>query len=349
MEQILWERDCYMKNPQILKETTDFYLKDKKYYDYIIKSLSAEGYLFFSDYSTQWSKKQECHISDYIHYSEEKYFDGPDFKYFINEDGFRSKSFLEFNSNNINILFLGCSITQGVGLPDECMWTTKLVNKIKNDIPDKQIDQYNLSIAGAGIDLIVKNLITFLNTVGKPDYVFAYFPQISRSIIWDKHEYINVHYPHKHLNNYTEKEDKFGENYVTEDRLLHTTTLIHMMELICNLSGIKLVWSTWYHDQFKTIKEINFNNYFELNFNLEDHYAEVMEIHKKRGNDMRFYKNEYKNTVKRINKSNINNEPYWSSARDGWHWGTSFHTYAAEKFYEELKYKYMSSDIIDKN
>ena len=338
-----------MKHIQILKDTLDFYLSDKKYYKYLIKIVSAKNFLVFSPAPIINSKKQISFMSDYIVESEQKHFEGPEFKYFINEDGFRSKNFSEFNPNNTNILFLGCSITQGAGLPEECMWTTKLVDKIKNDTPDKQIDHYNLSISGAGVDLVIKNLITFLNTVGKPDYVFAYFPQISRSIIWDGHEsYINVLYPHKHVNSYTEQEDKFSEDYIPEDRLLYVTTLIHMMELICNLSGIKLLWSNWPDHQFKTMREINFNNYFQLDVNMEDHYAEVIEIHKQRGNDVKFYKNDYKNIVKRINKSNVNNEPYWSSARDGWHFGTSFHAHVAEKFYEELKYKYINADTIDK-
>jgi len=337
-----------MKNIQVLKDTLDLYLKNKKYYQYVIDILSAKKFLVFAKDSIIKSKKTPRLISDYIFEAEEKYFEGPDFKYFINEDGFRSKNFSEFNSSNINIVFLGCSITAGAGLPEECMWTTKLVDKIKNDIPDKQIDHYNLSISGAGIDIVIKNLITFLNTVGKPDYVFAYFPQISRSIIWDENNYINVLYPHKHIDSFTNQQDKFSENYVPEDRLLYVTTLIHMMELLCNLSGIKLLWSTWNYDQLKAIRDINFNNYFELYVNLEDHYAEVMEVHKQRGNDVRFYENDYKNIVKRINKSNVNNEPYWSSARDGWHWGTSFHTHAAEKFYKELKYKYINEEAIDK-
>ena len=328
-----------MKDILELKDSTDLYLKDKKYYDSIIEGVSAKGYLFFLESYNWWSKKQNCSVLNKMHEQEKIYFDGPEFKYFINEYGFRSKSFSEFDLNNINVLFLGCSITQGVGLPEECMWAKKLVDKIQNDMPDKQIDYYNLSIAGGGIHLAIKNLITFLNTVGKPDYIFVYFPQISRSIIWNDENYISVLLPNKIEKRLNEQEE-FLENYNVENTLLYTTTLIHMMELICNLSGIKLIWSTWYNEQMKTIKKVGFNNYFELNINTLDYYAEPIEISKHRGHYTDDYNYQYKYHLKRINKSNINNEPYWSSARDGWHFGTSFHTQVAEKFYIEFKSKY---------
>lgn len=330
-----------MKNIDPLKDSIDFYLKNKKNNKGVVEDASAYKYLFFTHHAKKTKSIQKPGMFDEMADSESIYFDGPNFQYYINENGFRSKSFSEFNQDNVNILFLGCSITQGAGLPEECMWTTKLVNKIENDILNKQIDHYNLSTSGAGIHLIIKNLITFLNTVGKPDYVFAYFPQISRSLIWDSESYINAHYASGPLNQYPKHDQLFSQKYVVEDSLMYNSTLIHMMELICNLSGIKLIWSTWYLDQTETINRIRFNNYFDIPYNSEMHYAAVIEIYKKRGGDSKSYAKEYERNVKIINSFNVNNEPYWSSARDGWHFGTSFHNHVAEQFYKELKDKYI--------
>ena len=318
---------------------------NKSNYDLIINSLSNKNYLFTKNHSTvndqNYFNKDGSSI-DFIVNHEEIHFEGPEFKYFLNEYGFRSKKFSEFNKNNVNILFLGCSITQGVGLPENSTWYKKLIDKISNENPSKKIDFYNIAMSGIGVHTSIKNLITFLNKVGKPNYIFAYFPDFTRSLIWDKDEsmYFNVHFREIFDGSFPKREIEYSKNCINQDLIMRDSTLIHMLELICMFSNINLIWSTWVNEQEKIYEDIGFNDYFYFHVPVEDLYVQPLTINLNLKNKYRYDKKEYDFLLKKINKKNINSEPYWSSARDGMHFGSFYSEYVAEQFFIKFKNKY---------
>lgn len=319
-----YDPDTYFNDPDnYFRDTFD----EEKYFN-LLNSLSYKKYLFYTGVHHK-NGINVCREVDKLDEPEPKHIDGPDFKYFLNEYGFRSKSFFEFNKKNTNILFVGCSITFGTGLPEESTWYKKFINKINI----KNVDYYNLSINGAGTQVLIKNIITFINTVGKPDYIFMYLPNISRLLKWDENEY-------KGIGNdlFVDKKNLIG--YSVEDTAMWTSTLLHLLELLCDLSNIKLIWSTWMRDQADFYKSIGFKHYFDLDFNISDLYVTPPEIHKIRNPKYVGYKYEYDKLLKDINKKNINNEPYWSSARDGWHFGSLFSETVSEKFLIEFNRKF---------
>jgi len=314
-----------------------------KNYNPVVNLFDNRRYLFVTNHSTvnsdNYFNQAGSSVGSLVNH-EEKYLDGPDFNYTLNEYGFRSKKFSEFNKNNTNILFLGCSITQGVGLPEESTWYKKLINKISNENPSKKIDFYNISMSGIGVHTIIKNLIVFLNQVGKPDYIFGYMPDSNRSLLWDKDQFHNFHYRNNLNEDFPEREIAYSKNIVIQDLLMRDTTLLHLLELICSLGGIKLIWSTWPPENQNFYNATGFNNYFLFYAPIEDLYVQPNNVAEKIKNDFYYEKKEYDFKLKQINKKNKNNEPYWSSARDGMHYGSFYSEFVADKFFKEFKNRY---------
>jgi hypothetical protein len=259
--------------------------------------------------------------------------DGPNFKYRFNEHGFRSKGFKEFNKDNVNILFSGCSITAGVGLPEDLTWYKKLYDKISLDKSDQTIDFYNLGISGASITLIYKNLITFIKTVGKPDYIFLLLPNMSRNFTFSKesNKFGGVNF----LKNPTRSEDiKYKESYVHENTLLTTSMLINTLETFCELSDIKLIWSSWIPEDNLFFEDLGFKYFLNFKENLFKYTAppdSSLEEDQKINNQ-----NNYDTLVEFLNMKNKNKEPYWHSAREG-HPGSYFTSVCADKYFQEFK------------
>jgi hypothetical protein len=99
-----------------------------------------------------------------------------DFLYKYNDYGFRCDDFS--SPTDINIVFLGCSVTCGIGLPIEQVWSHLLLEKIRKKT-NKNITFRNLAVGGTGLDIQSTNLYWF-NRLNKIDYVFALFPALIR-------------------------------------------------------------------------------------------------------------------------------------------------------------------------
>jgi len=101
-----------------------------------------------------------------------------DICYTFNNHGFRSD---EFDSHSdIPILFTGCSYTEGVGLPVNKIWSTRLLNKLKVRT-GKTIPHWNLALAGAGLDSIANGLYWHsVKFKRKLDYIVILFPAFTR-------------------------------------------------------------------------------------------------------------------------------------------------------------------------
>ena len=113
---------------------------------------------------------------------------GPRIQYKINKDGFRSKHFATLKKENFNILYGGCSWTFGEGLPEEMTWTYQVTQGIKNKI-NKNVIDYNLGFMAFSIDLIIKNVMSFIRLYGKPDVIFLCFPDVGRKIKYMDNSY----------------------------------------------------------------------------------------------------------------------------------------------------------------
>lgn len=290
---------------------------------------------FWSD--TPYVEKDNYLYVDLISAGEEKIVNEGYFNYRINENGFRSKSFKEFNNAKTNILFAGCSISEGVGLPEELSWPNKLVNLMQESNKNLDIDFYNLSVNGSGIFLSIKNIFTFIKTVGKPDYIFILFPQMTRSLSWKLPAgFQNVHYENPEVRT-DESVKSYRDSYIHENSLMMNMTMINILEYICSILEIKLLWSTWRIEDVEIYKDTDSNNFFELNHQFSQFMLLHPSIYELWHGKNTFYDSEYPKRNKEMNKKNVHNEEYFSISRDGIHPGSHATQLIAEDFFKEAR------------
>lgn len=105
-----------------------------------------------------------------------------DISYIMNSEGFRCDDFKELTAIP-NITFIGCSITEGVGVPENSTWTKLLHNKILQHLKlnNKQfsLPYYNLGMGAAGLDQISRMIVQYWPIL-QPKITFAHFPDLFR-------------------------------------------------------------------------------------------------------------------------------------------------------------------------
>lgn len=265
-------------------------------------------------------------------YDEEGYFivtkpwyqkcvDGKVPTYKINNDGFRSRHFRPLSNESINVLVGGCSWTFGEGVPEEYIWPTTLKNNIENKL-NKKVDLYNTGFMGFGIDLIIKNLMSFIQNNGAPDYIFMLLPDMGRQVLFNENmnQYFKFFPSLEWLENNKrdEQQFKYTLSFKYENNLLFHSSMIHLFESFCQAKNIKLFWTSWETDDCKIYRELNFKNYI-----YEEHMLEVYRV-----TQLDDYNNIHFNYL----LENPDNMEYWTKAEDGGHPGIVVHNYIAEKF-----------------
>lgn len=95
-------------------------------------------------------------------------------QYKINSCGFRSDDFS--NTEDIRILFMGCSFTEGIGLHDADCWPSLILTKIKSlpQFNGKRIPKLSIALGGTGIDTESRLLHKYAKVV-RPTHIFYLF------------------------------------------------------------------------------------------------------------------------------------------------------------------------------
>jgi len=241
---------------------------------------------------------------------------GPNFLYKINSHGFRSIHFEKINKNKISMLTAGCSQTFGHCLPNELRWANMLASKIDQN----NMQHFDLSSLGASIELIVKNIFSFIRNYGSPNYIFINFPDMYRGFRFDEKHliYRNVFANEKTFTKSDlESSKKFTLSFLDQDGYMNAVTNILALEDLCNAKNIKLFWSSWSDRLLKIGSVLNFNNFVLY----ESEFA-----------------NRWDNNSKNTNiPENINNLDYWRSAHDEQHFGSFWNLSVSNMFLEALK------------
>lgn len=243
-----------------------------------------------------------------------------DITYYLNSNFFRSKHFDQFDKSKKNILFSGCSLTFGIGLPDQCTWTSMISKKFN------EYESYNSSFFGHSIDIIIKNMMSFIKSFGSPDVIFVCFPEISRAVKNDRGLYRVVNpYLNKTPRDSYDVRKKYNKSYNYSDNLFYFSSLIHMFEAFCKQSNIKLYWTSWSIEDINNFKNINFSN-----FVIPDEKSNYFNI----VNDESFRLEQGKSKCDTI--VNENNLPYWSISATKDHPGSCWNKSLADLFIERL-------------
>jgi hypothetical protein len=200
-----------------------------------------------------------------------------DFDYKYNEDGFRCDPFT--TTSKFSVLFLGCSMTMGVGLPIEETWAYQLYQKIQ-DKKNIKFPFWSLAVGGSSIDLQALYLNLLQETI-KPTYIFLVIPPIyRRHIVLDNKQIF-----------YTPiKEQIFGSEQLTDQNLkmidrakellgdpsyieFEALKSIMLINAVCEKYKTKTLYSYWdeitgRHTTF--LKSVNsLNNFIQLDSTLE--------------------------------------------------------------------------------
>lgn len=98
--------------------------------------------------------------------------------YNINEDGFRSDLFSD-SKEGLKILFAGCSITFGHGLPEEYIWPKIVYNSLANRGVGLS-NYHNISKLGVSRLEIMLMISDWIEYFGIPDIILINMPESSR-------------------------------------------------------------------------------------------------------------------------------------------------------------------------
>lgn len=192
----------------------------------------------------------------------------------FNSDGFRSDNF----SPDADILFAGCSLTFGIGLPIDLTWT-----RMVSDHFDKP--HYNLSIPGGSVTSIVSNIFEYFRIFENPKVLLCLFPDFYRPFVTKNYSLMKFN-DSSSLSKEFELDEK---NYYTHITQMHSqmdipnkqiiklpadpidiiqTDLsyymalshINMLEQYCASNNIIFYWSVWQESNYRTLQLIRSRN-----------------------------------------------------------------------------------------
>lgn len=254
-----------------------------------------------------------------------------DFFYRRNSHGFRSENFN--NEDDVKVLYAGCSLTEGVGLPLEHTWSHFVNAAIGKDL-GKKLSMYNIGYGGFSIDAIVRfTYLTIKNNIFKPDIVLLLLPSISRNEIVYRNQH-NQMQTYNFISTFSDMDepqikvihDNQIKAFLATHRLHETfRNLLFLKEFLDN-RGIPFFFQTWdntKHD-FGRNKLLGFSDalFVASPVALRQHIIPA---------EMIFDFNNSPKKYQQPFKQNI--------GRDGMHPGPNSHWNYANDFYDGLKKK----------
>jgi hypothetical protein len=146
------------------------------------------------------------------------------FTYKFNSSGFRSD---EFDESEPSIVFLGCSITVGIGIPYKTTWSKIVSNKLN-------LKCYNLGVGGSSNDTAFRHAYTWLGKL-KPSICVFCQTFNDRMEIWKGTDVVfNVAETHPYFYLSTWQSNPLNKTLLAEKNLL-------AIKQICNQYNIKFV------------------------------------------------------------------------------------------------------------
>jgi hypothetical protein len=228
-------------------------------------------------------------------------YDLDDIVYNINSLGYRSEEFSKEDAPN-NFLYIGCSVTFGVGLPDDVIWPYFLNKKLNGE------KIFNLGINGISTNVITYNIHKYIKQFGKPKAIFALYPNIHRteSFLDDKLSII-------HFKEHAELE--FGPNLKNKvDIAAFAFSQINTIKILADYLesiDIPFFWSSWWgaFDNYVQYQDKDlFKNFVKFDRSIDLDLVEQ-------------YKNHH----------------YFNVARDNQHFGILGHISITESFFDAWK------------
>ena len=175
-----------------------------------------------------------------------------DIEYKFNTHGFRCD---EFDlSTELPILFIGCSVTEGVGIKQHETWAYQLLTNIRNKT-GKNIPYWNIALAGHGVDTNANCLHWFINNITRPKFIFAHLPPFTRREFSFESDMIDAWAPwflNKNVDHI------FTDTFFEKHQARRSMMLIESIQRVCNATMFCSTWSTDIkdHDIIKEFSDI---------------------------------------------------------------------------------------------
>ena len=245
----------------------------KKFEEYTMKKVQKDAHthaIFFNTVDKVDRKKEEEFLISGEIIS--KYYDQDNsVRYYFNSLGYRSDEFTKFHDGE-HVLFAGCSETEGVGRNLDKCWSYMTYKKLSET---KKISGFfNLSRSGWGYDVIIANVMQYINTYGKPSKIYMLLPNLSRGLEWgglDHEEEVYYHSqktPYFFFNNTMLVDGTVRDRQSLEDQRVGIVNFINLLKLFeeyCLSNNIELVWSTWCSPDGINYKTLNvFKNFIQM-------------------------------------------------------------------------------------
>ena len=194
--------------------------------------------------------------------------------YDINGLGLRGKLNMD-----ADVLASGCSITFGIGVPEDGRWTNLLSNKMNKSV-------MNLGNPGGSVSTICNHIIQYCMNNKMPKEIFCLMPDFLRSMVVVDKEFYKSEVRRENVG----KEDylelmfcnpkiKTDGNIVvmeTKDKrniedstsphqlILNAVNSIYILESFCLINNIKLYWTTWDRPSSMVMEELSRLEDFKL-------------------------------------------------------------------------------------
>lgn len=237
--------------------------------------------------------------------------------YEYNSLGFRSDEFIKDHDGK-HVLFSGCSHAEGIGGNLDSCWSYMTYNELLKK--EKLSGFFNLARYGWGYDIIISNIMAYINHYGKPDQIFILFPNLGRFYQWENSDSNDEIFYYKgsipNASNEINKESSWKRKISVEEQrsnFIVFTMLIKLFEDYCISNNIDLKWSTWDREDIKNCMNVGIFKRFVY---MEEPYTFIE-------NNQDFF------------LSNIQVKDNWEWKRDG-HSGYLFHYIWSKSFLDQI-------------
>ena len=167
---------------------------------------------------------------------------GPeDIDYTFNREGFRCDNFTD---SNVRIVFLGCSVTEAIGIPHTEGWAHHILEKIRKDT-GLEIPYWNLAMGGSGLDAITRAYYHY-HDVLSPHLVFAFLPAYRKELFIPENS--------SNVPIFTNTQDSilFQYDILLDPRTMHyeTEKNLAMLDLMLKKHDTTMVWNGWGYEHY---------------------------------------------------------------------------------------------------
>jgi len=268
--------------------------------------------------------------------------------YHLNTLGYRSS---EFEKDKTDIVAAGCSISFGMGVPEDGLWPDMIKKSTGMSVA-------NLSIPGNSTIKLVKRIIKYCEEYGDPKFVLCLFPDFFRFLFVVDNDF---HKTTRSAN--SPKIQGLKIRNIHSDAILHkdssvvspailvktpfsieesisphygifqSLNAIFFLESYCKAKGIKLIWTTWDSTTSLVLDQLLKYKNFDLKA-----YVKVEEL--QRGMS---HPNMIAENCNKHNDDKMMNYASWPLGTDlphnnFIHPGVHFHRHIAELFESKIEY-----------